>query len=155
MEMLDQLNPTYWLLQTVAMLLTAFLIPNLRITGPLSALIAVLALAFVNAHLWDAALFFQIPDSLTIHAAALFVSNGIIFWLLVKLLPGIEVDGIAAALFAPIVFTLCSLLISKYGMLIDWPWVWDQIKTNVESVRRFVQDNAPPPQSTALPGKAP
>lgn len=114
------LNINYWVLQTLAMLLTAFLIPNLTITNPLGALLTVVALAFINSSIWDAALFLQVPDSITMHTAMLFLSNGLIFWILVKLLPGIECKGFLPALIAPVVFTLCSLVISKYLQHIDW-----------------------------------
>lgn len=138
-------------MQTVAMLLTAILIPNLRITGPIAALVTVVALAFVNSHLWDAALFFRIPDTFTMHAAALLISNGIIFWILVKLLPGIEVDGFWAALVAPIVFTILSILISKYGVLIDWNSIWQQCLGAIEGLRGAIQDVGLAPQAVTTP----
>ena len=39
--------------------------------------------------------------------------------MLVKLLPGIEIEGFAAAFVAPVVFTALSLLISAYGRDVD------------------------------------
>lgn len=110
----------YWFLQTVAMLLTAFVIPRFRIKGPLAALMLVLVLGFVNSTIWDAALFLHIPDSATTHAAVVLLANGILFWILVKLIPGIEVIGLLPALAAPVVFSLVSVLTYQYGREIDW-----------------------------------
>jgi putative membrane protein len=113
-------NVNSWFLQVIAMLLTIFLIPGLRLSGLKGALLMVAALAAVNAFLWDSALFFQIPDSFTLHAALLFLCNGFIFWLLVKLLPDIQVEGLLPALIAPVVFTACSLAVTTYGAQVDW-----------------------------------
>lgn len=114
------LNIQYWVLQTIAMMLTALLIPKLRVRGPLGAFLMVVALSYVNSHFWDAALFFKLPKIFSLQALILLFVNGIIFWVLVKLLPWIEVDGVLAAIAAPIVFTVLSLLINEYGPLINW-----------------------------------
>ena len=79
----------YWGLQTVAMMLTALVIPRMKITSIFGALGIVLALGLVNATVWDTAL------------------------------PGIEIDGFAPAFVAPVVFTALSLAISAYGRDLD------------------------------------
>lgn len=94
----------------------------------------VIALAFVNAHVWDAALFFRIPDSINAQALTLLISNGVVFWLLVKVLPGIEVRGFLPALAAPILFTVLSVFIGKYGEEVEWGKLW---KSGIE----FVESN--------------
>lgn len=109
----------YWALQTVAMMATAALIPRMRITSIFGALGIVLALALVNATVWDTALFFSVPGTFSQHALTLLAANGALFWVLVKLLPGIEIEGFAAAFVAPVVFTALSLLISAYGRDVD------------------------------------
>jgi len=140
------LNLSYWLLQTVAMIVTALLIPRLKITGPLGAFITVISLAFVNSKIWDAALFFQIPNTLSTHALFLFLTNGIIFWILVKLLPGIEVQGIMPALVAPVVFTACSMIIGEYASEIDWAKVLDVVINFLEGLKTYFQEHAPTPE---------
>ncbi len=137
------LNLNYWFLQTVAMCLTALFIPGLRVTSPFGALAAVVALAFVNSKVWDAALFFSIPDEFSIKTASLFLTNGVIFWVLVKLLPGIEVKGVLPALVAPLIFTLTSVFISEHAADIDWGKVLEQGAAYVKQVRDFFQNSAP------------
>ena len=117
---LSNININFWLLQTFAMGLTALILPGLRITNPLGALAAVVALAFVNSHVWDAALFFSIPNTFSSHALLLVASNAVIFWVIIKILPGIESDGILSILVAPILFSILSLVINTYGKNIDW-----------------------------------
>lgn len=133
---------TYWLLQTLSMAITALLIPGLMITSIFGALITVLALAFINASIWDAALFFSIPDSFTMQALMLFGANGLIFWVLVKLLPGIEVRGFLPAFIAPVVFTLTSLVISNYAADIDWERIFDQSIATVTETKDYLKTNA-------------
>ena len=115
----------YWLYQTVAMCLTALFIPKLKITSIFGALFMVVAIAFVNSKLWDAALFLSIPDAFSLRALSLLLANGVIFWALVKLLPGIEVQGVLPALVAPLIFSATSLLISQYHDAVDWPKIFD------------------------------
>ena len=109
----------YWGLQTLAMMLTALVIPRMKITSIFGALGIVLALGLVNATVWDTALFFSVPSSFSRHALTLLAANGVLFWVLVKLLPGIEIEGFAPAFVAPVVFTALSLAISAYGRDLD------------------------------------
>lgn len=133
------INISYWIMQTVAMLLTALLIPRLRIHGPIPALLTVVCLAFFNAHFWDAALFLKIPSNFSQSTILLFVLNGLFFWILVKLLPGIEVRGFLPALVAPVVFTICNLLISQYGTKVDWVAVYNKSTTTITALRDYVK----------------
>ncbi len=122
METTSFLN--YWVLQVFAMLLTILLIPRLRMSGLSGALLMVGGLAAVNFYLWDAHLFFALPDSFSARAALLVVTNGLIFWALAKIMPGIEIDGVMPAIAAPVVFTGCSILIHNYGGTVDWAEVF-------------------------------
>lgn len=114
------MNPTFWILQTLAMLITCALTPGLSVSNPLGAFLAVVALAFVNTHVWDAALFFHIPDTLTFQTAVLLLSNGAVFWAVVKILPWIEISGCLPPLIAPVLFTLISLFLRNSGEYINW-----------------------------------
>ena len=130
----------YWFLQTLAMMLTVLLIPKLKVSGPWGALIAVVGLAFVNSVVWDAALFFSIPDSFSSKALLLFFTNGAIFWLGVKLSPGIEVEGIVPALVAPVVFTVCSLVIGEYGKDVDWERAYSKTTGLIAEAKDYFLD---------------
>lgn len=150
-EIFNVISLEGWILQVVAMVVTALLIPGLRVTSIFGPFLAVLALGFINAHLWSTALFFRIPDSFTIHALSLVVVNGLIFWVLVKLLPGIEVKGILPALAAPMVFAVCSLLVFNFGKEIDWGNVLQQIAALFEELRSYFLAIEPPVEATPVP----
>lgn len=145
----------YWILQTIAMALTALLVPRLRITSLLGALFMVAALTVVNTTLWDSQLFASIPTQLTTQAFYLFIANGVIFWLLVKLLPGIESEGIIPALFGPVVFTICSILVNTYAPLVDWKQIAGSTAGTVSAVREGFMGPNSNSSETAAPVPAP
>ncbi len=134
-------NLTYWVFQTMAMLLTCWLIPKLKVTSIFGAFFMVVALAFINANVWDLALFMKIPDEATYQTLVLFLSNGLLFWFLVKILPGIEVEGIRPALIAPIIFTVSSLLVSIIAKEVDWVKTLEWLMQFLGDVKDFVQEH--------------
>jgi uncharacterized membrane protein YvlD (DUF360 family) len=136
-------NLDYWMLQTVAMGLTAFFIPGLKVTAFFGPTLTVIALAFINSQIWDAALFLEIPNQFTLHALVLLVSNGVIFWILVKILPGIEIHGILPAVLAPVVFSITSLVVGYTSAQIDWAVVIDFCIKHLEQLKHFLVTTAP------------
>ena len=131
------------ILQTIALLITAFLLPKFQVHGPLSGLIMVLALTFINTSLWDAALFYSIPDSLSTQTAITFFTNAVVFWILAKTLPGIAIQGFWPALIAPVVLTGVSLLTYKYGRDIDWMQVVSQIQDQFKYIKSLAKAGSP------------
>ena len=115
-----ELDYTFWIFQTIAMMLTAAILPGLKITSILGTFATVVALAYVNTKLWDAALFFHIPDNISYQAIALVLANAFIFWAIVKLLPGIEIESLLSAVLAPLLFAASSIGISVIAPKIDW-----------------------------------
>lgn len=132
---LPEINYIFWLFQTVSMMLTAWLVPGLKVVNPIGAFLMVLALAFVNSHIWDAALFFEIPDSLTSHTLTLLIANGIIFWILVKVLPYIEISGLLSALVAPVIYSLLSIGIGYAAEHIDWVKTLEEALKFIDSLK--------------------
>ncbi len=131
-------NMANWLLQTVAMALTCYLIPKLRITSIFGAFFTVVALAFINANVWDFALFMKIPDEPTNKMVVLFLVNGALFCILLKLLPGIEVEGVTPALIAPVVFTVCSFLISALVKDVNWQEVYSWTMNILTNLKDYI-----------------
>ncbi len=131
---------TYWVYQTIAMMVTCFLIPKLKVSGPIPALATVIVLAFVNSHWWNAALFLSIPTTLSSQTLMLLGVNGVIFWIVVKVLPGIEVEGILPAIAAPVVFTICSVFIAQYGATVNWSDVYDRSSQYIGQVRSHFEE---------------
>ncbi len=106
--------------QIFAIAITAILLPKLRISSIFGAVGLVLAITLVNTFLWNSSLFNFIPDALGSKSFTLIVANGVIFFALVKILPGVEMEGLLTAFIAPILFSVFTMLIHKYGHLVDW-----------------------------------
>lgn len=131
---------THWILQSIAMMLTALFIPKLKVSSLLGPILAVISISLVNAFLWDPSLFFELPNSLSSRALTVLVTNGVIFWIVVKALPGIEIEGILPALIAPVVFSVMSMLISKYAPMIDWVALFEYAREYMLSLRESLQN---------------
>ena len=129
--------------QVIAMGLTVFVIPGLSITGLFGAIRILVAISLVNAFLWDASLFFALPQNLTVMSAQLFLANGVIFWVLVKLLPGIEVNGVLPAIIAPCIFSLTSALLHNYAGAVDWMGLLVLLFDKIISIKNsFMEPNS-------------
>jgi uncharacterized membrane protein YvlD (DUF360 family) len=117
------------------MSVTAFLLPGLRITSVFGALFSVGGIALVNAQLWDASLFFEIPHSVSMRTLVLLCINGLLFWLIVKLSPGIEIRGMVTAVVAPVLFTLTTLLLKSFASELDWVYLLDLAANGIAQLR--------------------
>lgn len=122
-------------IQSVAMAITVFLLPRVTVTGISGPILMVLGITVVNAFLWDAALFFSLPDTLSAHSVIVLLANGFMFWLLAKLLPGIEIEGFLPAIVAPVLFSVTSVLAQRYATTVDWPHVAESVTGTVTSAR--------------------
>jgi uncharacterized membrane protein YvlD (DUF360 family) len=143
-EQLLRFDLTYWVTQTLAMALTVLLLPNLRVTSIFGPILAVVSLSFINTTLWSSDLFLQIPGSVSTQTITLFAINGAIFWAIVKLLPGIESKGIFPVLAAPIVFTVCAMIIPQISARVDWGKVRIQAGQLYSETRKFVDSQSLP-----------
>jgi len=132
-------NISFWVLQCLAMIVTSWLIPGLRVSSIFGPALAVAALAFINAHVWDAALFFQLPNSFTLHACLLLCANAFIFWVVVKIVPGISVSGVFSSIAAPVVFSACSLLISGRAKDVDWTHLASEAIKGIEQTKAYIE----------------
>ena len=122
MDIITTLIPDidFIVLQTIAMTLTAFLLPHFKITSITGPFLTVIALAWFNNLYWDSALFSNLNFDFSSQTLILLLSNGLIFFILVKILPGIEISSIFIALLAPIIFSIFSYLFEHYVGEIHW-----------------------------------
>ncbi|HMM47432.1 MAG TPA: phage holin family protein [Thiobacillaceae bacterium] len=93
-----------WILNAVALLAVAWLLPSITLAGFGSALIAALGLGLVNTLVRPILAFLTLP--LTVLTLGIFylVLNGLLFWLASAVLPGFHVAGFGAALVGAILY---------------------------------------------------
>ena len=78
--------------QIFAIAITAILLPKLKISSLFGAVGLVLAITLVNTYLWNSSLFNFIPDAVGSRTFSLVIANGVIFFMLIKILPGVEIE---------------------------------------------------------------
>ena len=135
------LYPSYWIIQIVAIGFTALILPGLKVTNVLGPILLVLFLTITNAVVWDISLFMAIPTTISEQALLLMLWNGAIFWILVKLLPGIEVKGIVAPILAPLIFSISTSIAGQYATNIDWNNLIKETSETIQENKENFQQN--------------
>ena len=105
------------ILNAVAIIVAAYLIPGISVASPGAALVAALALAIVNAIVRPVLLLLTLPLTILTLGLFIFVVNAICLALVAWLVPGFGVSGFGAALLGALVISLVSWLLSS--LLID------------------------------------
>jgi putative membrane protein len=82
-----------FLLNTVAVLIVAYLLPGVTVNGFFSALVLALLLAFLNATVKPMLIILTIPATILSLGLFIFVINALVILLADWILPGFEVDG--------------------------------------------------------------
>lgn len=101
-----------WLLNGLALLITAYIIEGIYISGPMAALVASLVLGIVNAIIRPIFVLFTLPLNVLTLGLFTFVINGIMLKLTAILVSGFEVNGALAAFFGAIILSIVSALLT-------------------------------------------
>lgn len=101
-----------WILNAVALLATAYLVPGFNISGTTSALIAAVVLGFINAFVRPILLFLTAPLNIVTLGLFTFVVNAAVLWMVGLVVPGFGVDSIWSAIFAAVVLAFISTLLT-------------------------------------------
>ena len=93
-----------WLINTVALLVLPYLMTSIRISGFWTALIAALVLGLVNALIRPILVVLTLPVTLVTLGLFIFVINGLLFWLVSRMVDGFYVSGFWAAIGGALLF---------------------------------------------------
>ena len=104
---------THWLLLAIALGLTSWILPGVRMAGPGSLIAAALVLGFLNAVLRPVLVLLTLPITIVTLGLFYLVLNGVLFALGATLVPGFVVDGFGSAFFGALLMGLISLLIGS------------------------------------------
>jgi len=99
-------------LNGLAIIIAAWLLPGLHITSPLSALLAGVLLGFVNAIVRPVLFFLTLPLTLLTLGLFIFVLNAICFGLTALLVPGFSIDGFFSAVFGALLVSVVSWILN-------------------------------------------
>ncbi len=100
-----------WVLSALAVWIVAHVVPGISVSGPLAALIAALAIGFINATIGLLLKVLTFPLTLLTLGLFWFVINAAMLKLASALVPGFEVRGFLAAFVGAIVLSLVNALL--------------------------------------------
>jgi putative membrane protein len=100
-----------WLLSAIAVWVMAQLVPGIHVNGIAAALIAALAIGFINATLGAALKILTFPLTLLTLGIFWFVINALMLELAAAVVPGFYVRTFGAAFIGAIVLSLVNLLL--------------------------------------------
>ena len=101
-----------WLINTLALVAVAYLLPSVTISSAGAAIVAGLVLGLVNTLIRPLAVLLTLPVTVLTLGLFIFVINGLLFWAVASLVPGFHVAGFWSGVIGAIVFSLISWLLS-------------------------------------------
>ncbi len=99
-------------LNGVAIILAAYVLPGIHIAGLFAAFVAGVILGFVNAIVRPVLFFLTLPLTLITLGLFIFVLNAICFALTAWLVPGFSVDGFWWAVFGALLVSIVSWILN-------------------------------------------
>jgi putative membrane protein len=100
-----------WILSALAVWIVSRVVPGIYVSGPVAALIAALAIGFVNATLGVLLKILTFPLTLATLGIFWFVINALMLKFASALVPGFQVHGFIAAFIGAIVLSLVNMLL--------------------------------------------
>jgi putative membrane protein len=100
-----------WVLSALAVWIVSHVVPGISVSGPMAALIAALAIGFINATVGALLKILTFPLTLLTLGLFWFVINAAMLKLASVLVPGFEVHGFFAAFVGAVVLSLVSSLL--------------------------------------------
>ena len=101
-----------WLLNALALIAVAYLVPSIHVASFTSALIAALVLGLVNAVIRPILVLLTLPVTVLTLGLWILVINALLFWFVGSFVRGFVVDGFWAGFIGLILFSIVSWLLS-------------------------------------------
>jgi putative membrane protein len=97
-----------WLLVSLALAVTAWILPGVHIDTVASLLVAAIVLGFLNAVLKPLLVLLTLPITIVTLGIFYFILNALLFALGATLVPGFEVDGFGWAFLGALLMSILS-----------------------------------------------
>jgi putative membrane protein len=102
-----------WLLNAIALLAVAYLLPSIHVASFGAALVAALVLGLVNTLIRPVLVVLTLPVTVLTLGLFLLVINGLLFWAVGNLLDGFSVGGLWSGIFGALLYSLISWLLGS------------------------------------------
>lgn len=100
-----------WILSAIAVWIVAQIVPGISVRGPIAALIAALAIGFINATIGLVLKIITFPLTLITLGLFWFVINALMLELASAVVPGFHVRGFGAAFVGAVLLSIVNLLL--------------------------------------------
>ncbi len=104
-----------WILNALALLAVAYLLPGIHVDGFIGALLAALVLGLINALIRPLLILLTLPITVLTLGLFILVINGLLFWFVGSVLQGFEVSGFWVGVMGALLY---SILSSVFSLLI-------------------------------------
>ena len=101
-----------WLINALALMAVAYLLPGIAVESFVTALIAALVLGLVNAVIRPVLVLLTLPATLLTLGLFIFVLNGLLFWFVGSFISGFVVSGFWWGVIGAIVYSIVSWALS-------------------------------------------
>jgi len=106
-----------WILNALALLAVAYLVPDIHVAGFLAALVAALVIGFVNVLIRPILVLLTLPITVLTLGLFILVINGLLFYGVGHWLQGFEVKTLLAGIIGALLYSVISWVLS--ALLID------------------------------------
>ena len=104
---------TGWILNALALLAVAYLLPSIQVASIGAALVAALVLGLVNTLIRPVLVILTLPVTVLTLGLFLLVINGLLFWAVGNLLDGFSVGGFWPGVFGALLYSIVSWLLAS------------------------------------------
>src|SRR3546814_5799260 len=102
-----------WILNAVALLIVAYILPGITVASFGSALVAALVLGLLNTLVKPVLILLTLPITIVTLGLFLLVLNALVFWFAGSVLKGFQVNGFWWAVLGAFVYSIVSGLLSR------------------------------------------
>lgn len=100
------------LLNALALIITAYIVPGIKVDAFTSALFAAIVLAVINTFIKPVLVLLTLPLTVITLGLFIFIVNAIVLRMTTLFVPGFVVDGWMPAIFGAIVLSIASTVLS-------------------------------------------
>ena len=102
----------HWILNALALLIVAHVVPGVSVSDPIVALVAAVLLGLANAVIKPILVLLTLPVTILTLGLFLLVINGLLFWAVSALMTGFVVRGLWAGVLGAFVYSVLTGLLS-------------------------------------------
>jgi putative membrane protein len=99
-------------LNAIALVVAAYLVRGIHLSGPGATIVAAVILGFVNAIVRPVLFFLTLPVTLVTLGLFIFVLNAACLGLTAAVVPGFDIDGFGAALLGAVIVSVVSWVLN-------------------------------------------